>query len=148
MVALTSLGCGVGPPSMSRTGPAYNGRPRRDPTWRHLDVSAMNDRPCARPSSQASSSSSPARRFTRRVADMGGLPPLSLHGLRHTHATLLLADGIDAKTVSERLGHDSVQTTLELYGHVTATMRSNAAVRFGNLLDQSRARSLEIVTQR
>ena len=87
------------------------------------------------------------RRFVRRVAELEGLPKLSLHGLRHSHATLLMADGIDAKTLSERLGHDSVQTTLTLYGHVTPTMRSNAAVRFGNLLDQSSARSLEIVTQ-
>jgi site-specific recombinase XerD len=41
-----------------------------------------------------------------------------------THATLLLEEGVDVKTVSERLGHDSVQTTLELYGHVTPKMVS------------------------
>jgi hypothetical protein len=40
--------------------------------------------------------------------------------------------------VSERLGHDSVQTTLELYGHVTPRMRSNAAARFGSLLTTAR----------
>jgi site-specific recombinase XerD len=39
---------------------------------------------------------------------------IGLHGLCHTHATLLLEEGDDVKTVSERLGHDSVQTTLEL----------------------------------
>jgi integrase len=42
------------------------------------------------------------------------LPAIGLHGLRHRHATLLLEEGVDVKTVSERLGHDSVQTTLEL----------------------------------
>jgi integrase len=41
--------------------------------------------------------------------------------------------------VSERLGHDSVQTTLELYGHVTPRMRSNAAARFGSLLTTARS---------
>jgi site-specific recombinase XerC len=55
---------------------------------------------------------------------------IGLHGLRHTHATVLLEAGVDVKTVSERLGHDSVQTTLELYGLVTPRMRSNAAARF------------------
>jgi integrase len=63
---------------------------------------------------------------------------IGLHGLRHTHATLLLEEGVDVKTVSERLGHDSVQTTLELYGHVTPKMRANAAARFGSLLSSAR----------
>jgi integrase len=74
------------------------------------------------------------RRFGRRVRDLASLPAIGLHGLRHTHATLLLEEGVDVKTVSERLGHDSVQTTLELYGHVTPKMRANAAARFGTLL--------------
>jgi integrase len=56
-----------------------------------------------RPDGQPEDPNVIGRRFTRRVADVEGLPQLSLHGLRHTHATLLLADGIDAKTVSERL---------------------------------------------
>jgi integrase len=78
------------------------------------------------------------RRFGRRVRDLASLPAIGLHGLRHTHATLLLEEGVDVKTVSERLGHDSVQTTLELYGHVTPKMRANAASRFGSLLDNAR----------
>ena len=67
-----------------------------------------------------------------------GIPAIRLHDLRHTHATLLLEDGVDVKTVSERLGHDSIQTTLELYGHVTPRMRASAAARFGALLGKAR----------
>jgi integrase len=78
------------------------------------------------------------RRFGRRIRDLARLPAIGLHGLRHTHATLLLEEGVDVKTVSERLGHDSVQTTLELYGHVTPKMRANAATRFGSLLNSAR----------
>ncbi len=70
---------------------------------------------------------------------MAGLPAIGLHGLRHTHATLVLEAGVDAKTVSERLGHDSVQTTLDLYGHATPHMRGSAAARFGSLLNNARA---------
>ncbi len=73
------------------------------------------------------------RRFSKAVQDTG-LPVIRLHDLRHTHATLLLEDGVDALTVSRRLGHDSVQTTLTLYGHVTSKMREGAAARFGALL--------------
>ena len=78
------------------------------------------------------------RRFTRRVRRLATVPVIGLHGLRHTHATLLLEAGVDVKTVSERLGHDNVQTTLDLYGHVTSRMRSNAAARFGSLLTTGR----------
>jgi integrase len=77
------------------------------------------------------------RRFGRLVRKVDSLPVIRLHDLRHTHATLLLEDGVDVKTVSERLGHDSVQTTLELYGHVTPRMRANAAARFGTLLERN-----------
>ena len=69
-----------------------------------------------------------------RVLAIKTLPKIGLHGLRLTHATLLLEDGFDVKTVSERLGHDSIQTTLELYVHVTPRMRASAATRFGALL--------------
>jgi len=74
----------------------------------------------------------------RRVRALAVVPAIGLHGLRHTHATLLLEAGVDVKTVTERLGHDNVQTTLDLYGHVTSRMRSNAAARFGTLLHTAR----------
>jgi integrase len=78
------------------------------------------------------------RRFVRRARALEVLPAIALHGLRHTHATLLLEAGVDVKTVSERLGHDSIQTTLQLYGHVTPRMRANAAAQFGSLLSHAR----------
>lgn len=45
-------------------------------------------------------------------------PKLRFHDLRHTCATLLIAAGAHAKLVQERLGHSSITTTLNLYGHV------------------------------
>jgi len=91
-----------------------------------------------RPGGSAEDPNVIGRRFARRVRKLATVPQIGLHGLRHTHATLLLEAGVDVKTVSERLGHDTVQTTLELYGHVTHTMRSNAAARFGSLLNTAR----------
>ncbi len=92
-----------------------------------------------RPEGSAEDPNIIGRRFARRVRKLATVPAIGLHGLRHTHATLLLEAGVDVKTVSERLGHDTVQTTLELYGHVTQTMRSNAASRFGSLLNTARS---------
>lgn len=45
------------------------------------------------------------------------LPEITLHGLRHTSATLLIAQNIDIKTVSARLGHSETSTTMDIYAH-------------------------------
>ena len=44
----------------------------------------------------------------RGIVDRSGLPYLTLHGLRHAHATLALAAGVNPKIVSERLGHSTI----------------------------------------
>ncbi len=62
------------------------------------------------------------------------LPELTLHGLRHTWATLALRAGIDIKIVSERLNHSSTNITREIYTHVTPPMQSDAAERVAALL--------------
>ena len=58
------------------------------------------------------------------------VPRIRLHDLRHTHATLLLEAGVPVKVVSERLGHASIQLTLDTYAHVLPSMDSDAAERF------------------
>jgi len=60
------------------------------------------------------------------------LPRLTLHGLRHTWATLALHEGIDIKIVSDRLNHSSTFITREIYTHVTPPMQSDAAERVAN----------------
>jgi integrase len=54
---------------------------------------------------------------------------VTFHTLRHTHATLLLGSGVDIKTVSERLGHASAVTTLQIYVHATKQTRDEAAAK-------------------
>lgn len=55
------------------------------------------------------------------------LPQLTFHGLRHTHATLLIFKGENIKVVSERLGHKSVTETLDTYTHIMDDMKNNTA---------------------
>lgn len=62
------------------------------------------------------------------------LPPLFLHGLQHTHATLALRAGVHPKVVSERLGHASVAFTLDPYTDPLPDMPETAAVLIANLV--------------
>jgi integrase len=64
--------------------------------------------------------------FHQHVAD-AKLPKLSLHGLRHTHATLALRAGVHAKVVSERLGRATVGFTLDTYTDALPDMQETAA---------------------
>jgi integrase len=64
------------------------------------------------------------------------LPPARFHDLRHAHATLMLAQGVHPKVVSERLGHASVGITLDIYSHVLPTLQHEAAQAFDDLFPQ------------
>ncbi len=51
------------------------------------------------------------------------LKKISPHGFRHTHASLLFEAGVTAKIISDRLGHNNVQTTLDMYTHINDNQR-------------------------
>jgi len=59
-----------------------------------------------------------------------GLKPIRLHDARHSHASLMLKQGTHPKIVQERLGHASIQTTLDVYSHVAPGLQEAAAARF------------------
>ena len=64
------------------------------------------------------------RYFKRFIADHK-LKQITPHGLRHTHASLLFSAGVEPKNISDRLGHSTVQITLDLYTHITEEQRSD-----------------------
>ena len=63
-----------------------------------------------------------------------GLPQLNFHCLRHTHASLLLAAGVDIKVISERLGHSSIRITYDTYSHLLPAAQKEAVNRLEKLL--------------
>lgn len=72
----------------------------------------------------------------KRAIAKAEVPDLRLHDLRHTCATLLLAQGVHPKVVQERLGHASIAITLDRYSHVTMDMQGEAADRLERLLGE------------
>jgi len=59
-----------------------------------------------------------------------GLNGIRLHDARHSHASLMLKQGVHPKIVQERLGHASIQITLDPYSHVAPGLQEKAAARF------------------
>lgn len=72
-----------------------------------------------------------------RIVTRSGLPRIRFHDLRHTHASLLVKDGVPLKVVSERLGHASAAFTMVTYQHVLPGMQADAAARFAQLIGSS-----------
>ncbi|MEE9261013.1 MAG: tyrosine-type recombinase/integrase, partial [Dehalococcoidia bacterium] len=63
-----------------------------------------------------------------------GLPHIRLHELRHTHASLMLKQGVKPKIVSERLVHSSIAITMDVYSHVLPGLQEAAALEFEKAL--------------
>lgn len=55
--------------------------------------------------------------LNRHCTDLG-IPVITIHGLRHTHASLLLFGGVSIASVAKRLGHSSMNTTEKTYLHI------------------------------
>lgn len=66
----------------------------------------------------------------RRTAKRAGFSNVRLHDLRHTHASLMLQQGTDMKTISTRLGHSSVAFTMDTYAHMLPGMQKSAMEKF------------------
>jgi integrase len=56
-----------------------------------------------------------------------GLPAIRLHDLRHSAATLLLAQGVHSRIVQDLLGHSTISLTLDVYSHVLPNLQKEAA---------------------
>ena len=65
----------------------------------------------------------------QRLLERSHCKKVRFHDLRHTFATMALENGMDIKTLSAMIGHVSTETTLNIYSHITDTMRQQAAVR-------------------
>jgi integrase len=74
----------------------------------------------------------------RRLVRVLDVPVIRLHSLRHTHASLLLAQGAPMKLVSERLGHAKIAMTMDNYAHLLPTMDGEATANLDASLREAR----------
>ncbi|HFH9921521.1 TPA: tyrosine-type recombinase/integrase [Streptococcus suis] len=70
-------------------------------------------------------------RVWRKHPDFKRITP---HGFRHTHCSLLFEAGASIKEVQERLGHENIQTTMDIYAHVTQKAKNEVADKFASYI--------------
>ena len=70
-------------------------------------------------------------RIWRKHPDFKRITP---HGFRHTHCSLLFESGATIKEVQERLGHENIQTTMDIYAHVTQKAKDKVADKFASYI--------------
>ena len=79
------------------------------------------------------------RKVFKPLLKKAGLPDIRFHDLRHTSATLLLAQGVHPKVVQERLGHSQISLTLDTYSHVLPSMQQEAAAKLDGVLKRAQS---------
>ena len=73
----------------------------------------------------------------RDICNKARIDGIRFHDLRHTHATLLMKQGVNPKVVQERLGHSNISVTLDIYSHVVPGMQELAALQFDEALKET-----------
>jgi integrase len=90
------------------------------PTWQKLDLVFPN------PWGGPRNGSNVTHQFAAKLKK-AGLPHMTYHQLRHGTATLLLAQGVDLRTIQEILGHTTIAVTATYYAHVAPKLKGDAA---------------------
>ena len=70
-----------------------------------------------------------------RMIKKNGLTRITVHGFRHTHCSLLFEAGASIKEVQDRLGHADIQTTMNIYAHVTEKAKEKTAEKFAKYVN-------------
>ena len=78
----------------------------------------------------------------RSFIDRSGLPPIHLHSLRHTNATLQIANGSAVTTVAGYLGHANANTTTKVYAHAIQAAQAAAAERIEDVLNPGKVQKI------
>lgn len=78
------------------------------------------------------------------LAARAGVKPIRLHDARHTHASMLLKQGVHPKIVQERLGHSTIAMTLDTYSHVAPGLQEAAAAAFDKMLFPNREKEAPV----
>lgn len=99
----------------------------------HKEKNYNNNFVCCLENGQIITPSSLNHKF-KDILTANNLPSVRFHDLRHSHASLLLSQGVQAKAISERLGHSNINITMDLYSHIYEATNVEIANNFDRFL--------------
>lgn len=76
-------------------------------------------------------------RVLKRLVNAAKITRIRFHDLRHTHASILISEGVDIVKVAHRLGHGNPKITLETYAHLIPNQDNEVADIFHSVLNRS-----------
>ena len=83
-------------------------------------------------------SESMPRKHLQRLCEENGIRPIRVHGIRHTHCSLLFEAGMTPKEVQTRLGHEDISITLSIYTHVSQARQKELPSVFADFMNDSK----------
>lgn len=81
-------------------------------------------------------------RVMKRLITNSNVTPIRFHDIRHTHASILISEGVDIVKVAHRLGHANPKITLETYAHLIPNVDNELADIFQKAVEQSREQNV------
>ncbi|HDL2230618.1 TPA: tyrosine-type recombinase/integrase, partial [Enterococcus faecium] len=81
------------------------------------------------------SSNAVSKYLRKKLKELGIEKQFTLHGLRHTHASILLYQGVNILSVSKRLGHSSLETTMSTYLHIVRELEDQDKEKINTVFD-------------
>lgn len=69
------------------------------------------------------------------IQEKYNLKRVTTHGLRHTHCSLLFEAGVPIERVQDRLGHSDIQTTMNIYTHVSEKIKEDTDEQFAKFME-------------
>lgn len=77
-------------------------------------------------------------RKLNNISKLSGVKKIRIHDLRHSHASLLIELGFPPLLISERLGHENVETTLNIYSHLYPNKHEEVAKALSQLMQMKK----------
>jgi integrase len=88
-----------------------------------------NDLVFAQPGGERVTPHTVSETFLRKMRK-AGIEGVRFHDLRHSHVSLMIRQGVYPKTISDRIGHSTISTTMDVYGHLFSDTQREAALKF------------------
>lgn len=111
--------------------------------WKEIQTKNLGDVPYLLSYNGMPTNKHTVRHIIRRHSELAKVHSIRIHGLRHSHASLLISMGENPLIIKDRLGHEDIKTTLGTYGHLYPNMNRDVATKLTHVLQWEKDDSIQ-----